>query len=93
MVDVYGELLLGSRDCQFCRQEAALLCDGVDVVCERKRDDIGLQADDYRTRLLARAVMRLIDRDVVARFCFPRFCKGGVDLLIELPRWIIGDIQ
>ena len=93
MVDVYGRAVVGQQGLPVLRQEAALLRDGINIVCERQRDDIGLQADDHRTGLLSRTVVRLIDRDVVARFGFPRFRKGGVDLLIKFPRWIIGDVQ
>ncbi len=62
MVEVYGALLFGSRFCQSAGSSFALLGDRVDVVGQRQRDDVGLQAVDHRARLLARAAVRLLDR-------------------------------
>ncbi len=65
MVEVYGELLSGSRFCQSLATSAAF-GDRIDVVGQRQRDDVGLQAVDHRARLLAGAAVRLLDGDVVA---------------------------
>ena len=66
MVDVYGVLLCGSRFCQSAGSSFADVGDGVDVGGERQRDDVGVEAVDHRARLLARAAVRLLDRDLLA---------------------------
>jgi hypothetical protein len=37
--------------------------------------------------------VRLVDGDVVAGLDLPVLGKSGVELLIELPRGVVGDVQ
>ena len=75
------------------RNEIALLGELVDVTGERQRDDVGLEAVDDRARLFAGAAVRLLDRDVFAGLLFPVLDERGVELLIELARRVIGNVQ
>src|SRR5439155_7414424 len=74
------------------RDEAAFL-DGVDVVGQGQRDDVGLEAVDDRSGLLARAAMRLVDGDRLARLLLVARDERGVDRLVQLARRVVGDIQ
>ena len=75
------------------RQQLAVRCNRIDVAGERERDDVGGQAVDDRARLLARAAVRLLDRDVVARLGFPVLGEGRVVLLVQLACRIVGHVQ
>ena len=70
-----------------------LLGDLVDVVGERERDDVGVEAVDDRARLLARAAVRLLDGDDVAGLRLPVRRERGVVLLVELARRVVRDVQ
>ena len=61
MTDVYGVLFSGRRFCQpaLIRPRCA---DRVDVVGQRQRHHVGLEAVDHRPRLLAGPAVRLVDR-------------------------------
>ena len=65
----------------------------VDVVGERQRDDVGLEAVDDRARLASRAAVRLVDGDVLPGLGLPLLGEGGVDRLIQLAGRIVGDVQ
>ena len=93
MVEVYGALLSGRRFCQSAGDQLAVLGDRVDVVGERQRHDVGLEAVDDRARLLARAAVRLVDGDVVAGLRLPVLGEGRVEVLVELARRVVGDVQ
>src|SRR5688500_20393524 len=70
------------------------LGDRIDVVGERERYDIGLEAVDDAARLASGAAVRLFDGDALsARFLGPVFRERGVELPIELARGIVGDVQ
>ena len=47
IVDVYGVLLCGRRFCQSAGSSFAVVGDRVDVVGERQRDDVGVEAVDH----------------------------------------------
>jgi hypothetical protein len=68
--------LSGSAFCQFWEQ--ARLRDGVDVVGEGERDDVGLEAVDHGARLLARAAVRLLELDVLAGLRLPFAANAGL---------------
>ena len=65
----------------------------VDVAGERQRHDVGLEAVDDRARLLAGAAVRLLDGDVLAGLRLPVLGEGRVEVLIELARRIVGDVE
>ena len=44
-------------------------------------------------RLLARAAVRLVDRDVLAGLLLPVGDEGRVDVLVELARDVVGDVE
>ena len=43
--------------------------------------------------LLARAAVRLLDRDVLAGLRLPVLGEGGVEVLVELARRVVGDVE
>ena len=73
-------------------KEAASLRDRVDVAREGERHDVGLEPVDDRPRLLARAAVGLVDRESAVRR-LPRLPERGVDLLVELARGVVRDVQ
>jgi hypothetical protein len=75
------------------REPAAALGDLVDVVGERQRHHVGLEAIDHRPRLLAGAAVRLLDGDVLAGLLLPVLGERLVDLAVQLPGRIVGDVQ
>ena len=86
-------LLFGKRFCQSAGSSFACLRNRVDVVGQRERDHVGLEAVDDGLRLLAGAAVRLRDRDVVAGFGLPIFGEGGVVFGVKLARRIVGDVE
>ncbi len=75
------------------RQELALLRERVDVVGERERHDVGLQAVDDRARLLAGAAVRLLDLDDLAGLLLPVRDERGVVVRVQLARRVIRHVQ
>ena len=75
------------------RQPAAALGELIDVVGERKRHHVRLEAVDHRTRLLAGAAVRLLDGHILAGLLLPVLGEGLVERLIELPRGVVRDVQ
>ena len=67
--------------------------DGVDVALQRQGDDVGLEAVDHRPGLLAGAAMRGLHRHVLARLGLPMLRKGGVEILVEFSRGVVGDVE
>jgi hypothetical protein len=67
--------------------------DGIDVVGKGQRHDISLEALDHGAGLLAGAAVRLVDGDGVAGLGLPVFGESIVELLIELPGRVVGDVQ
>jgi hypothetical protein len=74
------------------RQESRL-GDGIDIRGERERDDIGLEPVNDRAGLFRRASVGLVELDLLAGFFLPVFREGGVELGVELPRGVVGDIE
>ena len=93
IVDVYGVLLCGSRFCQSAGRSFAVFGDRVDVVGERERHDVGVETVDHRARLLARAAVRLADRDLLAGLRLPMLGEGRVECLVELARRVVGNVE
>ena len=93
IVDVYGVALFGRRVSQPGLMAVGLVDDGVDVGSHAKRDDVGLQAIDYRARLFAGAAVRLLDVHGLAGLLLPIVGKGFIELLIQLARGVVGDVQ
>ena len=85
--------MCGRRVCQSAGHLAGLLGDRVDVAGERQRHDIGVEAVDDRAGLLARAAMRLLDRDVFAGLGLPVGGEGLVEVLVELAGRIVGHVE
>ena len=93
MVDVYGELLLGSRDLPVRGQQLALGCDRVDVVRQREGDHVGRQSVDHRAGLFAGAAMRLADRQILAGLLLPVLFEGLVVVVVELAGRVVRDVE
>ena len=75
------------------RGDQALGGDGVDVIGQRQRDDVGLQAVDHGARLRAGAAMRLLDLDALAGFLLIGRGERLVEIRIELARRIVGHVE
>ena len=65
----------------------------VDVLTERERDHVGLEAVDDGAGLFAGAAVRLFHDDGVAGLGLPMGGEGPVEIGIELPRRIVGDVE
>ena len=65
----------------------------VDVISESQGDQVGLQAIDHRSRLGSGTSVRLIDGHGFSGLAFPGGGKRGVEILVELTRGIVRDIQ
>src|SRR3546814_17353121 len=63
---------LGQPALPIRRQQLAALGDFIDVIGEREGDDIGFEPIDDRARLLARAAVRLLDRQHLTALRLPR---------------------
>ena len=74
-------------------KELRLLGDGVDVVGEGQGHHVGLQAVDHGPGLLARSAVGLLDAQRLTGLLLPVPGEGGVELLVELPGRIVGDVQ
>ena len=70
-----------------------LLGDLIDVVGEPQGDDVGLQAVDHGTRLLARAAVRLLDGHLLAGLRQPALGEGFVDRLVQLAGRVVRDVE
>ena len=75
------------------RKQAGVLGNSVDVVGQRQGYDIGLQTVNHRAGLLARSTVGLLDRDCLAGLRLPVFGESLVEILIQLARRIVGNIQ
>ena len=74
-------------------REEARVGDRVDVVGEGEGDDVGLEPVDDRAGLLARAAVRLLDGHGLSGLRLPLRGEGGVHLLVELARRVVGDVE
>ena len=88
-----GRAVVGQPLLPVGRKQPGLLGDLVDVVGQRQRHHVGLQAVDDRAGLLARAAVRLPDGDVLARLRLPVLGELLVEVLVELARRIVGDVE
>ena len=71
MIEVVGAALFGRRLAQSSGISLPRVGEDVDVAGLVHRHHVGLQAVDHRARLLARAAVRLVDRDVLAGRLLP----------------------
>src|SRR5450759_4333235 len=67
--------------------------DRVDVARQSQRHDVGFESVDHRPCLLARAPVRLVDRDSLAGLRRPGLREGGIHVLVELARGIVRNVQ
>ena len=74
-------------------QTLAEHADRVDVVSERQRHDVGVEAVDHRARLRARASMRLLDRDLLAGLGLPMRREGRIEFAVHLAGRIVGHVE
>ena len=75
-------------------RDQAALCDKVNVIGERQRDDIGADAVDHRARLTAGAAMALRDGDgLAAMIAGPFRCEEGIVLFVQFTRRIVRNIE
>ena len=72
--------------------EAALL-NGIDVVGERERDDVGVEPVDDGAGLSARAAVRLLDGHGLLRLALPVLHERGVEIGVELTGRIVRRVQ
>ena len=75
------------------RQPLAVLVQGVHVTGQGQGDHVGLQPVNHRTRLLARAAVRLFDAHVLPGFGLPVLDESSVELGIELTRRVVRHIE
>ena len=75
------------------RRKPAFGRNGVDVIGERQRDDIRLQAVDHRARLRAGPAMRLLDLDALAGLLLISSRERLVEVGIEFARRIIRHVE
>jgi hypothetical protein len=75
------------------RRDQAALGDSVDVISQGQGDDIGFQPIDHRAGLLARAIVGLIDPYVLTGASPPIGREQAVEILVELSRRIVADIE
>ena len=74
-------------------EQPAATRDLVDIIGKCKCDDVGFEPIDHSSSLLAGAPMRLLDPYFLIRGCRPLFSERSVDILIQLPRGVVGDIE
>ena len=77
MVEVYGELLSGRRS-PVDRQQLALVAMASMSAASASVTTSACEPVDHRARLLARAAVRLIDRDVLPVFAFQYFANAAL---------------
>jgi hypothetical protein len=65
----------------------------VDVPGEGERDDVGVEPVDHGARLAARAAVRHLHRNLLARVGLPLRDEPLVELAVELARGVIRDVQ
>ena len=76
------------------REGLAQLGDFVDVTGQGQGDNVGAQAVDYGTALLARATVGLLDLDVVTRVgLLPVVGELCVVVLVQLTGWVVRDVE
>ena len=93
IVDVYGELLFGNRDCHDAGRRRLTALDVVDVPRERERHDVRIEPVDDGARLAARAAVRHLHADALAGVGEPLRDELLVELAIQLARRIVRHVQ
>ena len=94
MVDVYGGARIRQTRLPVFRQGLAQLGDLVDVTGQRQGNDVGAQAVDHATGLLARTTMGLLDGHGVVRMgLFPVLGELGVVFLIQLTCRVVRHVE
>ncbi len=74
-------------------EQLGLFGDGIDVVGKGLRYDVGFEAVDHRPGLFASAAVGLLDGDVIAGLGLPVLGEGGVEVLVQLARRVVGDVE
>ena len=74
-------------------QMSAMLHQGINVAGQGQGGHIGIDAVNDGARLLARATVRLLDRDHLPGFVFPVLGKYLVVVRIQLAGGVVGDVQ
>ncbi len=74
-------------------QQLGVRGDFVDIVTDGQCQHVGIEAVDNSSCLFARTAVRLLDGDGLAGFFFPVFDEFLIELLIQFPGRIVGDIQ
>ena len=69
--------------------DTATFSNGIHVVSQCQRHNIGFNTVDDGSRLFTRTAMRLADHNVVARFLLPVRAEGLIVLLVQFTRWIV----
>ena len=86
-------LFSGKRFCQSAGKQPGVLGNRVDVVSQGQGDNVGLQSIDHRAGLLAGAGMGLLNGDRLAGLRLPVFGEGLIEILIQLARGVVGNIE
>src|SRR3546814_7836041 len=75
------------------RQQLAALGDFIDVIGEREGHDIGFEPVNDRARLLARAAVRLLDRQWLTALRLPLLGEDRINRFVQFARRIVADVQ
>src|ERR1700761_7071432 len=67
--------------------------EAVDIGRKRKRYHIGGQPVGNRSGLTRRATVRLLDTDATSGFGFIFRDEFGIDLLVDLTGWVVGNVE
>jgi hypothetical protein len=71
----------------------ALTLYGVDVVRQRKRNDVRCETVDHGPRLGAGARVRLLDREALTSALFPVRCERFIEIAVELARRVVAHVE
>ena len=67
--------------------------DLIDIALKSECHDIGLETVDHGAGLLARSAVRLFYGHIVSALRLPILGKGRIDLFVELPGWVVRDVE
>src|SRR5690606_25575976 len=70
-----------------------MLGNGVDVVGESKRHDVGFQSVDNSARLFSRAAVRLTNAEIFACALLPLLLKPAIVFRVKFPGWIVRNVE
>src|SRR5208282_3067968 len=88
-----GRTVVGEAFLPVLGNQMPILIKNIDVVSQRKGDDVGRQAVENGAGLFAGTAVGLFDDDRVAGFLLPVAGERRVECLIELTRWIIRSVE